>query len=359
MRVLAIESSCDETAAAIVSVDDDAEIMGPGWRPRVESQVVASQIDTHTRYGGVVPELASRAHLEAVLPAIKNAMIQAGVSPGDLDGIGVTRGPGLVGALLVGLETAKALAYAWKLPITGVHHLVGHIYASFFGDKRPELPFICLLVSGGHSALYEVRSTTELKLMGQTRDDAAGEAFDKGARMMGLPYPGGVEIDKLSESGDRERFTFPIPMQYSGDLDFSFSGLKTALRQEIHGSPQLNLEKELRHLCASYQEAIAKSLVGKTKKALESSGVTNLVVAGGVAANRRIRSLMEGMTQEMGVNLSLVPLGYCTDNAAMIGAAALGAPPSAWLEPGNPQALTIDANPSIPIAEAFSGQVSS
>jgi N6-L-threonylcarbamoyladenine synthase len=354
MRVLAIESSCDETSAAVLSSPDDLEPLQPGWQPRVEGHVVSSQIEMHKRWGGVVPELASRAHLEAVLPAIEEALKQAQITRHDLDFIAVTRGPGLVGALLMGVETAKALAFSWQLPIVGVHHLAGHILATYLSDAPPpELPFACLLVSGGHSALYRVDGATQFQLLGQTRDDAAGEAFDKGARMMGLPYPGGMHIDRIAKNGRADAFNFPIAMKHSGNTDMSFSGLKTALRTQLQKMEQPLSEETLADLCASYQEAIAQSLAFKTKMALNQTGLKHLVVAGGVAKNSRIRDLLDELCQDLDVSAHLVPLAYCTDNAAMIGAAALAAPQRAWLQPDDESALTMDANPAIKLDEPF------
>lgn len=354
MRVLAIESSCDETSVAILSSPDDIPPLQPGWQPSVEGHVVSSQIEMHKRWGGVVPELASRAHLEAILPAIDDAFKQAQITRKDLDFIAVTRGPGLVGALLMGVETAKSLAFSWGLPIVGVHHLAGHILATYLSDNPPpKVPFGCLLVSGGHSAMYQVDGPTDFKLLGQTRDDAAGEAFDKGARMMGLPYPGGMHIDRIAKDGDADAYEFPIAMKHSGNLDMSFSGLKTALRTKLQKMETPLSEETRADLCASYQEAIAQSLAFKTKKGLAQTGLKHLVVAGGVAKNSRIRVLLDEMCQDLGVTAHLVPLGYCTDNAAMIGAAALAAPQDAWLDPMDETALTMDANPAIKLDTPF------
>ncbi len=356
MRVLALESSCDETSAAVVQVSPGP--VGSSWRPVVEGHFVASQVDLHKRYGGVVPELASRAHLEAVVPAVGYAMDEAKVNPTDLDFIAVTRGPGLVGALLMGVETAKSLAFCWGVPLLGVHHLAGHIMAVYLHEDPPELPFLCLLVSGGHSAIYQVHSPTHFELLGQTRDDAAGEAFDKGARMLGLPYPGGAEIDQLSSNGDPNAFAFPIGMKHSGDLDMSFSGLKTSLRQRVQKMEQPFSEPTLANICASYQEAIAQALTRKTCLALEQSGLSRLVVCGGVARNRRIRSLVTEKAEDMGVTVHLVPFEYCTDNAAMIGVAALTAPTSSWLATGSPEAMSLDADPAFRIDTPFGADCS-
>jgi len=354
MRVLSIESSCDETSAAIVSVAGGADqAIGPNWRPVVEGHVVSSQVDLHKRYGGVVPELASRAHLEAILPTIESAFDKAGCTREDVDFIATTRGPGLIGALLMGVETAKCLSLCWDLPLLPVHHLAGHIMASYLAPNPPELPFLCLLVSGGHSALYAVHGPTDYRMLGQTRDDAAGEAFDKGARMLGLPYPGGAHIDRRSDDGDRTAFAFPLAMKHSKDLDFSFSGVKTSLRQKIRAMDTPPDEACIADLCASYQEAIANALVYKTRKAVRQTQMSRLVVAGGVARNRRIRGLLDEMAEEEGVQLHLVPMEYCTDNAAMIGVAALAAPSSAWLPAGHESALCLDASPNCSLDSPF------
>ncbi|MBR59467.1 MAG: tRNA (adenosine(37)-N6)-threonylcarbamoyltransferase complex transferase subunit TsaD [Myxococcales bacterium] len=351
MRVLALESSCDETSAAVVQVDPGP--VGANWRPVVEGHYVASQVDLHKRYGGVVPELASRAHLEAVLPAVGYAMDEAKVERADIDFIAVTKGPGLVGALLMGVETAKSLSFSWGIPLLGVHHLAGHIMAVYLDENPPELPFLCLLVSGGHSAIYHVHSPTQYELLGQTRDDAAGEAFDKGARMLGLPYPGGAEIDRLSSNGDTAAYTFPIGMKHSGDLDMSFSGLKTSLRQTVQKLDLPLDDTNMANICASYQEAIAQALARKTCLALEQTGLSRLVVCGGVARNRRIRSLVTESAQAMDVAVHLVPFEYCTDNAAMIAVAALAAPNSSWLASGSPEAMSLDADPAFRITTPF------
>jgi N6-L-threonylcarbamoyladenine synthase len=310
MRVLAIETSCDETAASVV---EDGR--------RVLSDVVATQIDIHRRWGGVVPELASRNHVVQVMPVVDEALARAGVSPESLDGIAVTSGPGLVGALLVGVQVAKALALAWQKPLVGVNHLEGHLVAAFLGERPPSFPYLGLVVSGGHTSLYEARGFGDYRVMGQTRDDAAGEAFDKGAKLIGLPYPGGVAIDRLAREGDRDALRFPKAIVKGADLDFSFSGLKTALLRHVkeHGVPE---GKALADLCASYQEAIVRALVEKAFRAARRLQHGRLVLAGGVAANSRLRAAAAERAayyEEMEVFLPEPRL--CTDNAAMIAVA--------------------------------------
>ena len=313
MRVLGIESSCDETAAAVV---DEHGV--------VSSDVVASQIATHAPYGGVVPELASRAHLDNVWHVVTQALAEAGGIE-TIDGIAVTQGPGLVGALLVGLSTGKALAYARGLPLVGVDHLVGHLFAPFLQRGEPdvartpvpELPFVALLASGGHTALYEVHAHDRLTMLGQTRDDAAGEAFDKGAKILGLGYPGGPVVDRLAQSGHADRSSLPRPMLRKGSLEFSFSGLKTAIARhvELHGVPE---GQALADLCAAYQGAIVEVLAQKAIEACKVTGIPRLVLAGGVAANRGLRARTAALGATKGVSVFVPPIASCTDNAAMI-----------------------------------------
>src|SRR5574341_1620853 len=310
MRVLAIETSCDETSAAVV---EDGR-----W---ALSDVVATQIDVHRRWGGVVPELASRNHVVQVMPVVDEALSRAGVDPADLDGLAVTAGPGLVGALLVGVQVAKALALAWEKPLARVNHLEGHLLASFLADDPPAFPYLGLVVSGGHTSLYLAEGFGRYRLLGQTRDDAAGEAFDKGAKLLGLPYPGGVSIDRLAREGDAKAVKFPKAIVKGSDLDFSFSGLKTALLHHVrkHGVPE---GRALADLCASYQEAIVGALVQKAFRAARRLQLPRLVLSGGVAANGRLRAAFEAeaATYE-GVEVFLPPARLCTDNAAMIAVA--------------------------------------
>jgi N6-L-threonylcarbamoyladenine synthase len=305
MLVLGIESSCDETAAAVVKNGQT-----------LLSNVIASQISTHSRYGGIVPEIASRKHAEMIGPVVFQALDDAGVSWDDLSGLAVTRGPGLVGALLVGLSFAKAAAFARNLPYVGVNHLEGHIAAIFLTDRQPEFPFAALVVSGGHTAVYHVRDFNNLKVLGQTRDDAAGEAFDKAAKMLGIGYPGGVVIDRLAKEGNKAAFAFPRAMKDS--LDFSFSGLKTALLEVLKKHDKAFAEEQLTHLAASYQEAIVDVLVAKTLKAAKNSGLTRIVVCGGVACNSRLREKFHEQADAAGIELFLPPPVLCSDNAAMV-----------------------------------------
>jgi N6-L-threonylcarbamoyladenine synthase len=298
--ILALETSCDETACALVSDDG-----------RVAANVVASQADLHARYGGVVPEIASRRHLELVSPVIREALHTAGLSLDDVDRVAVTQGPGLIGALLVGLQTAKAIAWSRRLPLVPVDHLHGHVASLFLEPDPLEPPFLCLLASGGHTMLLHVREHSRWEVLGSTLDDAAGEAFDKGARLLGLGYPGGAAIDSLARKGDAEAFSFPVA-RLDG-LDFSFSGVKTALLYTVR---DLGDEASMRRadLAASYQRAIVRALVERTEEAAARIGAERIAVVGGVAANSELRTSLRGA--------ALAPLALCTDNAAMIGSAA-------------------------------------
>jgi N6-L-threonylcarbamoyladenine synthase len=310
MKVLAIETSCDETAAAVV---EDGR--------RVLSDVVATQIDVHRRWGGVVPELASRNHVVQVMPVVDEALVRAGVAPGAIDAIAVTSGPGLVGALLVGVQAAKALALAWRRPLVRVNHLEGHLVAAFLSETPPDFPYLGLVVSGGHTSLYAARGFGDYRLLGQTRDDAAGEAFDKGAKLLGLPYPGGVAIDRLAKEGDPLAIRFPKAIVRNAELDFSFSGLKTALLHHVkkHGVPE---GKALADVCASYQEAIVRALVEKAFRAARRLQFERLVLSGGVAANSRLRAAVAARASEYeGMQVFVPPPRLCTDNAAMIAVA--------------------------------------
>ncbi len=305
MIVLGIESSCDETAAAVVR--DGRELL---------SNVIASQVKEHSRYGGVVPEIASRRHMEAVVPIILQALHDAGMGLPEVEGIAVTRGPGLVGSLLVGLSVAKALAFSRRLPLAGINHIEGHIAAIFLNEQRPPFPFVALVVSGGHTNIYYVKDFGVFTLLGQTRDDAAGEAFDKAAKLLEIGYPGGVVIDQLAKEGDRELLSFPRAMRDS--LDFSFSGLKTSLLVHVkkHGIP--SSRRELADLVAGYQEAIVEVLVEKTLRAARENSVSSVVVCGGVASNSRLREQFAARSRECGIALFIPPPVLCTDNAAMI-----------------------------------------
>jgi N6-L-threonylcarbamoyladenine synthase len=299
--ILGLETSCDETAAAVVTGDGE-----------IRANVVASQADLHAQYGGVVPEVASRRHLELVAPVIREALIEAGATLDDVDRVAVTQGPGLIGALLVGLAAAKAIAWSRRLPLHPVDHLDGHIASLYLQPDPVEPPFLCLLASGGHTMLVDVRSYTQQQLLGTTRDDAAGEAFDKGARLLGLGYPGGREIDLLAKEGDPAAYDFPVA-RVPG-LDFSFSGLKTALLYATRELGPDELEQRRADLAASYQRAIIRALVGRVHEAAEQTGAERIAVVGGVAANSELRGALSGA--------ALAPLPLTTDNAAMIASAA-------------------------------------
>ena len=307
MLTLSIETSCDETAAAVVR--DGREILG---------SVISSQVAVHAEYGGVVPEIASRKHLEAVVPVISESLSQAGVTLDDIQGVVATRGPGLVGALLVGLATAKGIAFVRRLPFAGVHHIEGHIFAGFLERPAP-CPFLALVVSGGHTHLYRVDGIGRYRQLGQTVDDAAGEAFDKTATLLGLGYPGGMVIDRLAGEGDPKRYSLPRPLLHDGSCNFSFSGLKTAVATVVRREGDVIKEGQpLCDLCASFQAAVTDVLTAKTAAALDSEGIMRLVVVGGVACNSGLRAGMAGLAERSGVELFIPAPLLCTDNAAMI-----------------------------------------
>jgi len=315
--ILGIETSCDETAAALVT--DEGEI---------RSSVVSSQAELHARYGGVVPEVASRRHLELVTPVIREALAEADASLEDVDRVAVTQGPGLIGALLVGLAAAKAIAWSRRMSLVPVDHLDGHVASLYLQPEPLEPPFLCLLASGGHTMLLDVRSHTEQELLGSTLDDAAGEAFDKGARLLGLGYPGGREIDLLAREGDPSAHDFPVA-RVPG-LDFSFSGLKTALLYAVRDLGDEQLERRRADLAASYQRAIVRALVERVREAAEQTGRARIAIVGGVAANSALRAALP--------DAAAAPLALCTDNAAMIASAAR------WTEPvPYPRYLALDA----------------
>ncbi|MFH2012942.1 MAG: tRNA (adenosine(37)-N6)-threonylcarbamoyltransferase complex transferase subunit TsaD [Pseudomonadota bacterium] len=309
MLILGIESSCDETAAAVVL--DGKKIL---------SNVIYSQIDVHSKFGGVVPELASRKHVESIIPVIEEALSIANLSLSEIQGIAVTQGPGLVGSLLVGLSVAKSIAYVKKIPIIGVHHIEGHISAIFLEEDKPDFPFISLVVSGGHTSLYLVNGFDEFQLLGQTRDDAAGEAFDKVAKLLKLGYPGGIVIDQLSKEGNPVAVDFPRAFISHDSLDFSFSGLKTAVLNYVKTCSKEIISDQINDIAASFQEAVVDVLVIKALTAVMSSGVDKIVLAGGVACNTRLRTRLKEISKEKGIGVFIPSPVLCTDNAAMIAA---------------------------------------
>lgn len=310
MLVLGIESSCDETAAAVVR--DGVTIL---------SSVVATQVDVHKLYGGVVPEIASRKHIEAISAVVAEALNKAGVTMDDIDGIAVTQGPGLAGALLVGFCFAKSLAFAKKLPIVGVNHLTAHLNAIFLADKNPSFPFVALLTSGGHTAIYHVTDYTQCRLLGQTRDDAAGEAFDKVAKMLNLGYPGGVVIDRLAQAGDPAAIKFPRIYLKKDEFDFSFSGLKSAVMRYVQDQQALGITPDVNDLAAGFQDAVVDVLVKKLLNAAKVMECPRIVTGGGVAANSRLRKALAAKAARQKLDLYMPPLSLCGDNAAMVASA--------------------------------------
>jgi N6-L-threonylcarbamoyladenine synthase len=334
MIVLGIESSCDETAAAVLA---DGR--------RVLSSVIASQDAIHAPYGGVVPELASRRHLEVIVPVVEKALADAHVRLPDLDGIAVTQGPGLVGSLLVGCAVAKSLAYVHRLPLVPVNHLEGHIYATFLTEDPPEHPFLALVVSGGHTALYRAPAPLEYSLVGQTRDDAAGEAFDKVAKLLGLGFPGGPVIERMAATGDPRAITFPLAQMSDGAPDFSFSGIKTSVSLYVKQRGGSLGPTEIADVAASFQAAVVKMLVRKTVKAALHHGIKRIVLTGGVAANGPLRQALEAAAMEHGLRLHIPPRHLCTDNAAMVTAAG-----TARLVAGERAPLSLNAVPDLALA---------
>ncbi len=310
IKILAIESSCDETAAAVV-------VNGR----TVLSNVISSQIDLHKLYGGVVPEIASRKHIEKINQVIEEALSESDTTLDEIDAIGVTYGPGLVGALLVGVAEAKAIAYAKKIPLIGVHHIEGHVSANYIAHAELEPPFVCLIVSGGHTHLVSVEEYGSYEILGRTQDDAAGEAFDKVARAIGLGYPGGPKIDRLSKEGNPEAIPFPRA-KMEGEFDFSFSGVKSAVLNYINGCGMKGIEYSQADIAASFQKAVVDVLVEKSIAATKAKGMTKLVIAGGVAANQTLRNSMKEACEKEGISFYFPTPILCTDNAAMIGAAA-------------------------------------
>ena len=310
VRILSLETSCDETAAAVI--ENGRVILG---------NVVFSQIDLHELYGGVVPEIASRAHMEACDRVIDQALREAGMTLEEIDALAVTKGPGLVGALLTGVNCMKGIAFAAGKPLIGVNHIEGHVSANYLSHPDLEPPFLCLVVSGGHSHLVEVEDYGVYRLIGQTADDAAGEAFDKAARVLGVPYPGGPRMDKLAEEGDPEAFTLPKP-KTAGKYDYSFSGLKTAFINTVHGLEQRNEPLPKADLAASFRRAVCTELTEKADLLLKERKAGAFALAGGVSANRELRRMAEEMCRKRGVKLYMPEIPLCTDNGAMIGSAA-------------------------------------
>ena len=308
MNILAVESSCDETAVAVVR--DGRTVL---------ADAIASQADMHAIYGGVVPEIASRKHIEAIAGLSDQALVQAGVSRGDIDAVAVTYAPGLIGAVLVGVNFAKAAAFALDVPLVPVHHVRGHIAANYIAHPELEPPFVCLCVSGGNTLIVDVRGYTDMEIMGATRDDAAGECFDKAARVLGIGYPGGAPMDRLSQGGDDRRYPLPRAHVEGAPLDMSFSGLKTAVVNLVHNAKQKGEELDLSGLAASFAAAVSDTLVPRTMEAARRRGYGKVAVAGGVAANRRIRADLERACRQSGDKLYLPPLSLCGDNGAMIG----------------------------------------
>jgi N6-L-threonylcarbamoyladenine synthase len=323
--ILALETSCDDTCAAVT---DGA---------RVLSNVISSQAAAHERYGGVVPEVASRHHLELVGPVVEAALGEAGASLGDADAIAVTRGPGLIGALLVGVSSAKALAAPRRLPLVAVDHLHGHVAANFLDPEPLETPFICLVASGGHTLLAAVREPASYNVLGETLDDAAGEALDKAARLLGLGFPGGPEIEKLAREGDPEAFQFPVAMAREPSLDFSFSGIKTALVYRCRELGDAEVGRRRADLAAGFQAAVVGQLVAKLERALRGGEWQAVALGGGVAANGPLRTHVSALCEERGLRMKLVAPELCTDNAAMIGSAARFTQPLRY-----PQYLSLD-----------------
>ncbi|RNC67590.1 MAG: tRNA (adenosine(37)-N6)-threonylcarbamoyltransferase complex transferase subunit TsaD [Desulfuromonadales bacterium] len=341
MLLLTIETSCDETAAAVVR--DGRTVL---------SNIVASQVKDHAVYGGVVPEIASRMHLEAIPAVIGEALAGASVSLDAIEGIAVTRGPGLAGALLVGTSVAKAMAFARQLPLVGVNHIEGHLSAIFL-EREVAFPFIALVVSGGHTHLYRVDSIGRYVTLGQTLDDAAGEAFDKVAKLLGLSYPGGVQVDRLAADGDPERIKFPRPLLHDGSFNFSFSGLKTAVLNFVHKNRVSDDDQLLRDLCASFQRAACDVLVTKTFQAAETAGIERIVVAGGVACNSALRREMAQAAAARGVELAIPSPSLCSDNAAM-----LAVPGDYYLSRGISDDNSLDARVNWPLDEIKRAEIS-
>jgi N6-L-threonylcarbamoyladenine synthase len=334
MRVLGIETSCDETGVAVY--DDKQGLM---------VDLLYSQIDLHAEYGGVVPELASRDHIRKTLPMIDDALAQSHSSRADIDAIAYTAGPGLVGALLVGASIAKSLAFAWQIPAIGIHHMEGHLLAPMLGKERPDYPFLALLVSGGHTQLMNCQALGQYELLGESLDDAAGEAFDKVAKMLGLPYPGGPAIEALARQGNPGRFRFPRPMTDRPGLDFSFSGLKTFTMNTLK-KIEAPSEQDKADIALAFQTAVSDTIRIKCRRATEQTGLDQMVIAGGVSANQALRQALQVMTRETGCRVFYPELKLCTDNGAMIAYAGLQ-----HLVQGHEETLEIIVRPRWPMTE--------
>lgn len=342
MKVLGIETSCDETGIAIFDTDNKT---GSG----LIADALHSQIDLHQVYGGVVPELASRDHIKRVIPMIDEVLSQANLSKKDLDGVAYTAGPGLIGALLVGASVGRSLAYGMDIPAIGVHHMEGHLLAPMLEDNPPELPFVGLLVSGGHSMLVDVKGIGDYEILGESVDDAAGEAFDKTAKLLKLPYPGGPQIAKLALQGDSSRFNFPRPMTNRPGLNFSFSGLKTFAKNSIEALSARNgglSEQDKADIATAFEDAVVDTLCIKCRRALKHSGHTRLVIAGGVSANLKLREKLAAALKKINSTVYYASPKYCTDNGAMIALAG-----AMRLEAGESQGLSIDVHPRWPMTE--------
>lgn len=310
MYILGMESSCDETSASVVEIIDE--------KPYIRSNIVASQIDIHRLYGGVVPEIASRAHIEAVSRITHEALDTAGITLNDLDAIAVTSSPGLIGALLVGVNFAKSLAFANNIPLVPVDHIKGHVAAAYFASDDLKPPFLALVVSGGHTSIYHIRDYADFDELGTTRDDAAGEAFDKIARVMGMPYPGGAALDKLAYEGDPKAIKFPSPALLGDNLDFSFSGLKTSALNYINSNTQKGIEISYADVAASYTDCVVKGICKKVEDALHKSGANTFAISGGVAANSHLRSALTHLCDKNGIKFAMPDKSLCGDNGAMI-----------------------------------------
>ncbi|OEF25466.1 tRNA (adenosine(37)-N6)-threonylcarbamoyltransferase complex transferase subunit TsaD [Vibrio rumoiensis] len=331
MRILGIETSCDETGIAIF--DEEKGLL---------SHQLYSQVKLHADYGGVVPELASRDHVKKTIPLIKAALAEAGLTSKDIDGVAYTAGPGLVGALLVGATIGRSLAYAWGVPAVPVHHMEGHLLAPMLEDNPPEFPFVALLVSGGHTMMVEVKAIGEYTILGESIDDAAGEAFDKTAKLMGLDYPGGPLLSRLAETGTKGRFKFPRPMTDRPGLDFSFSGLKTFAANTIAAND--NDDQTRADIAYAFQEAVCDTLVIKCRRALEQTGLKRIVIAGGVSANKQLRISLEALASKVGGAVYYPRTEFCTDNGAMIAYAGMQR-----LRNGEMTDLSVQAQPRWPI----------